>query len=215
MKVFQKALLSLALAGGALTFTGQALAQEAPDVLVKRLSHGILEAVRGDKEIKNGNRKHIAEFVDQHVMPHVDFERTTSLAVGRHWREATPEQRRRLIDEFRTLLLHTYSGAMSQINDQKLEFKPFRASPDDNDVEVRFQVRRSRGEPIQVAYRLIKSLDSWKIYDVNVLGVWLVEAYKGSFSAAINDGGIDGLIKTLAERNKKLASGNATSAKAF
>jgi phospholipid transport system substrate-binding protein len=212
-KLFQKALVNLGFVAAALALTGHAIAQEAPDVLIKRISQEVLEAVRADKEIKSGNRKHITEFIDQRVMPYVDFQRTTALAVGRYWRDATPEQQRRLTDEFRTLLLHTYSGAMSQINDEKLEFKPFRGDPGDGDVEVRFQVRRPRGEPIQVAYRLINSPNGWKIYDVNVLGVWLTEAYKGSFSAAINDGGIDGLIKTLAEKNKKLAGGGAAASK--
>ena len=210
MNVLKRLLVGAGFAAGLWMLSGQVFAQEAPDELVKRVSQGILDAVRSDKELQRGSRRYIADFVERHIMPHVDFQRTTALAVGRHWREATSQQQRRLIEEFRTLLLHTYSGAMAQINDPKLEFKPFRADPNDTDVEVRFQVRRSRGgEPVQVGYRLIKSADGWKIYDVNVLGVWLVETYKGNFSAAINNGGIDGLIDNLSEKNRMLARNGA------
>jgi phospholipid transport system substrate-binding protein len=131
----------------------------------------------------------------------------TSLAAGRYWREATPEQQKRLTEEFRDLLVYTYAGAIAQIRDQQLEFRPMRNDPADTDVEVRSQVVQQRGEPIQLNYRLSKSGNSWKIYDLNVLGAWLVETYKGNFASEISKGGIDGLIKTLAERNKRLAAG--------
>lgn len=213
MNTLTKRFVVAGFAVGIWVLSGQVVAQEAPDVLIKRVSQGILDAVKNDKELQQGSRRHIANFVERHIMPHVDFHRTTALAVGRHWREATPEQQQRLIDEFRTLLLYTYSGAMSQINDPRLEFKPFRADPNDTDVEVRLQVRRSRGgEPVQVGYRLIKSTEGWKIYDVNVLGAWLVETYKGNFSSAINDGGIEGLISSLSEKNRKLAGSGASKA---
>jgi len=144
----------------------------------------------------------------------VDFHRMTALAAGRYWREATPDQQKQLTHEFRSLLMYTYSGAISQIRDQKLEYRPLRADPADTEVIVNTQVIQQRGEPIQLSYRLAKSAAGWKIYDVNVLGAWLVETYKGSFAAEISKSGLDGLIKTLAEKNKKLAAGSAKTAKA-
>jgi phospholipid transport system substrate-binding protein len=137
----------------------------------------------------------------------------TALAAGRYWREATPEQQKQLTDQFRSLLVYTYSGAISQIKDQKVDFKPLRADPSATEVEVRSQVIQPRGEPIQLNYRLQKEPSGWKIYDVNVLGAWLVETYKGNFSSEISKGGIDGLIKALSERNKKLAGSTARGVK--
>lgn len=194
--------------------SGHALAQEAPDVLVKRVTKEVMDAARTDKAIKSGDRQRIRQVVEEKILPHLDFERTTALTTGRYWREATPEQKKRLIDEYRALLMHTYAGAMSQINDQKLEYKPLRMSPDDTEAEVRFQVRMPRrDEPVQVSYRMVKKPDGWKIYDVNVLGVWLIETYKGSFAQIINNNGIDGLIASLSEKNKALAISNAAGTK--
>ena len=142
------------------------------------------------------------------------FQRMTSLAAGRFWREATPQQQKELTNEFRSLLVFTYSGAISQIKDQKLDFKPMRADPGDTEVEVRSQVVQPRGEPLQLNYRLEKTGSGWKIYDVNVLGAWLVETYKGNFAAEISKGGIDGLIKTLSEKNKRLSASALKTVKA-
>lgn len=210
MKILKKLFVLAGFALGALASAGQALAQEAPDVLVKRITREVMDTAKTDKEIKAGNRQHIQMLIETRILPHVDFRRTTAMAVGRYWREATPQQQQQLTDEFRALLTYTYAGALSQIGDQKLEFKPLRADAADTDVEVRFQVRQPRGgDPIQVSYRLYKSPDGWKVYDVNLLGAWLIETYKGSFSAEIGKGGIDGLIRTLSEKNRKLA-GNAS-----
>ncbi|WMW82568.1 ABC transporter substrate-binding protein [Undibacterium cyanobacteriorum] len=181
-------------------------ADEAPDQLVKRLSTEILDAAKTDKEIQNGNRGRINELVETKVLPFIDFNRMTSLAVGKSWRDSTPEQQKQLINEFRTLLIHTYSGAITQIRDQRVEFKPLRAAADDTEVEVKSLVIQSRGEPLQLNYRLEKTATGWKIFDINVLGAWLVETYKGNFAAEISKNGVDGLIKTLSEKNKKLAS---------
>ncbi len=181
-------------------------AQEAPDVLIKRVSEEILDLAKTDKQIQAGNQHRIMEVVQTKVLPHVDFQRMTASAAGRYWREASGEQQAALTNEFKTLLIYTYSGAIAQIRNQKLEFKPMRAAPDDTDVEVRSSVIQPRGEPIQMNYRLEETATGWKIYDVNILGAWLVETYKGSFSAEIQKGGIDGLIKTLVERNKRLAA---------
>ena len=144
--------------------------------------------------------------VQAKVIPHVNFQRMTAMAAGRFWREATPEQQAALTTEFRSLLIYTYSGAISQVRNQVLEFKPMRSGADDDEVEVRSMVIQPRGEPIQLNYRLEKTASGWKIYDVNILGAWLVETYKGTFAAEINKGGIDGLIRALAERNKRLAA---------
>ena len=181
-------------------------AQEAPDVLIKRVREEILDLAKTDKQIQAGNQQRIMEVVQGKILPHVDFHRMTASAAGRYWREANAEQQAALTSEFKTLLIYTYSGAIAQIRNQKLEFKPMRAAADDTDVEVRSNVIQQRGEPISLNYRLEKTPVGWKIYDVNILGAWLVETYKGSFSAEIQKGGIDGLIKTLAERNKRLAA---------
>ena len=181
-------------------------AGEAPDALVKRISNDVIDSAKNDKDIQAGNRKKVMDLVESKILPYVDFQRMTSLAAGRHWRDATPEQQKRLSNEFRTLLIFTYSGALSQIKNETVEFKPLRADPADQEVEVRSSVNVARGEPVTLNYRLAKSGASWKIFDINVLGAWLVETYKGTFATEISKSGIDGLIKALAERNKKLAS---------
>jgi phospholipid transport system substrate-binding protein len=183
-----------------------ATGNEAPDVLVKRISNDVIDTAKADKDIQAGNQKKVMELVDAKILPYVDFQRMTALAAGRFWRDATPEQKTALSNEFRTLLIHTYSGALSQIKNETVEFKPMRADPADNEVEVRSQVNVTRGEPIQLNYRLAKGPSGWKIFDINVLGAWLVETYKGTFATEISKGGIDGLIKKLAERNKELAN---------
>lgn len=208
-----KRLLTIVLACGALALTGTAAAQEAPDALVKRISNEVLDTAKTDKDIQAGNQKKVLELVEAKVLPHIDFQRMTALAAGRYWREATPEQRQRLAEEFRDLLIYTYSGAISQVRDQKIEYKPFRGEPTDTEVEVRTQVLQPRGEPIQLNYRLEKQASGWKIYDVNVLGAWLVESYKSSFSTEISKNGIDSLIKVLDEKNKRLAAAAAKPAK--
>lgn len=206
-------LFAIVITIGVFAFTSSASAQEAPDVLVKRISQEVLDAAKTDKEIQGGNQKRVLDLVEAKILPHVDFQRMTALAAGRFWREATPEQQTQLANEFRSLLVYTYSGALAQVKDQRVEFKPLRADPSDTEVEVRSQVVQPRGEPIQLNYRLEKLPDGWKIYDVNVLGAWLVESYKGSFATEISRGGIDGLIKTLAAKNKRLAASAARPAK--
>ncbi|RJF99673.1 MlaC/ttg2D family ABC transporter substrate-binding protein [Noviherbaspirillum saxi] len=214
MKLLKKLFALASLAVGALAFVPTASAQEAPDALVKRISQEVLDIAKSDKDIQAGNQKKVLELVEAKVLPHVDFQRMTALAAGRFWREATPEQQKQLTTEFRTLLIYTYSGAISQVKDQKLEFKPMRGDATDTEVEVRTQVVQPRGgDPIQLNYRLEKLPSGWKIYDVNVLGAWLVETYKGNFAAEIGKGGIDGLIKTLSDKNKRLAASAAKTVK--
>jgi phospholipid transport system substrate-binding protein len=217
MTIFKKLFAAATLAMSTLAFIqpAQAQAQEAPDALVKRISQEVIETARTDKDIQGGNQKKVIELVEQKILPHVDFQRMTALAAGRFWREASPEQQKQLTNEFRTLLVYTYSGAISQVRDQKLEFRPMRAEPNETEVEVRSQVLQPRGgDPLQLNYRLEKLPNgSWKIFDVNVLGAWLVETYKGNFSTEISKGGIDGLIKTLSDKNKRLAASAAKTGK--
>ncbi len=168
--IMLKKLLTTVLACCTLAFGGVAAAQEAPDALVKRISQEVLDTAKADKEIQAGNQKKVLELVESKILPYVDSQRMTALAAGRYWREATPEQKKRLSEEFRDLLIYTYSGAISQVRDQKMIFRPFRADPADTEVEVRTQVVQTRGEPIQLNYRLAKEDAGWKIYDVNVHG---------------------------------------------
>ncbi|OWQ45059.1 hypothetical protein CDL60_22420 [Roseateles noduli] len=177
----------------------------APDQLIRELSIETLDVVKGDKAIQGGDVNKIMQLVDTKVMPHVDFQRITATAVGRFWRQATPEQKQRLQDEFKTLLVRTYAGALTQVKDQTIAMKPMRASPEDKEVIVRTEIR-GKGDPIQLDYRLEKLDSGWKIYDVNVLGIWLADQYKNSFAQEINAKGIDGLIKSLAERNARPAT---------
>jgi len=206
MKLIKQLIAVATVAFATSAFAAPAPANEAPDALVKRISSEVLETAKADKDIQAGNQKKVMDLVETKILPYVDFQRMTSLAAGRYWREATPEQQKQLAAEFRTLLIFTYSGALSQVKDQTVDFKPMRSSPGDTEVEVRSQVNQQRGEPIQLNYRVAKTDAGWKIYDINVLGAWLVEAYKGTFASEISKGGIDGLIKTLSEKNKKLAS---------
>jgi phospholipid transport system substrate-binding protein len=213
MNNFRKILAALVVAVSGIAFAQHAAAQEAPDALVKRISQEVLGLVKADTEIQGGDQRRLLDLVDARILPHVDFPHMTALAAGRHWREATPEQQRQLVTDFRVLLVYTYSSAISQIKDQKVVFKPMRGDPTDTDVEVRSEVIQTRGEPIQLNYRLEKLASGWKIYDVNILGAWLVESYKGSFTSEISKGGIDGLIRVLSDKNKKLAASVARTSK--
>ena len=181
-------------------------AAEAPDVLVKRVSTDVIDSVKADKDIQSGNTQKIMDLVNSKILPYVDADKMTAQAAGRYWRQATPEQQKQLSTEFRTLLVYTYSGALAQIKNETIEFKPFRADPADTDVEVKSQVNLTRGEPITLNYRLSKGAQGWKIYDLNVLGAWLVQTYASTFASEIGKGGIDGLIKKLHDRNQQLAN---------
>jgi len=183
-------------------------ADETPDGLVQRLSTEVLESLRADKSIKAGDIDKIIVLVDQTIMPNVNFRRMTAAAVGPGWRQASTEQQKRLQDEFKILLVRTYAGALAQVNDQRIFVKPLRAAPEEKDVLVRTEVR-GRGDPIQLDYRLEKTPGQgagWKIYNLNVLGAWLVETYRSQFAQEINARGIDGLIGTLSARNKSNAA---------
>jgi phospholipid transport system substrate-binding protein len=200
-----KRLVTFIAGAGLFLAAASGQAQEAPEALIKKISDEVIETVKSDKAIQGGDVQRIISLVDAKVMPHVNFQRMTAAVVGRHWREATPEQQKRLLDEFKILLVRTYSGALTQVKEQTVQVKPMRSSPQDTEVVVRTEVR-GKGEPIQLDYRLEKGSAGWKIYDVNVLGVWLVEQYRNSFAQEIGTSGIDGLITKLAERNKSAAS---------
>ena len=176
-------------------------ADEAPDALIKRLSAEVLDNIKSDKSVLAGDMTKVISLVDSQIMPNVNFVRMTASAVGRNWRQATPEQQKKLQDEFKTLLVRTYSGALAQVKEQTVNVKPLRAAAADTEVVVRTEVL-GRGEPIQLDYRLEKVATGWKIYDLNVLGVWLVQTYKSQFAQEISAKGIDGLVSSLAERNK-------------
>ena len=207
---FLKSLLLSCAASTLLICAAQAQpASGAPDAMVRDLSNEVLNAIKADKALKSGDTARVQKLVDEKVLPYTDFQKMTQLSVGPGWRNATPEQRAALTREFRTLLVRTYSGALGQVSDHKVELRPFRAAPNDTDVIVRTQVVASRGDPIQLDYRLEKTDGGWKIYDINILGVWLVENYKSQFSSQVNSSGIDGLIKTLTERNSQLAQKKA------
>jgi len=193
-----------------LSAVGARAEPQAPDAFIKQVSTDVLEAVKADKSIKAGDLQKIIALVDQKVMPYVDFQRMTASAVGRYWRQATPDQQKRLQDEFKLLLVRTYSGALAQVKDQTVQVKPMRGSASDPEVVVKTEIR-GQGDPVQLDYRLEKKDDGWKIYDVNVMGVWLVENYRNSFAQEIGTNGIDGLISKLAERNKSAAAGTTRS----
>jgi phospholipid transport system substrate-binding protein len=179
-------------------------AQTAPDALVRQISTEVIDTAKADKAIQAGDVGRIIALVDTKVMPHVNFEAMTRSAVGPQWRGATPEQRKRLQDEFKTLLVRVYAGALTQIKDQTVEVTKTLPVPGGSQVVVQTEVR-GKGEPIKLDYRLDKAAEDWKIIDVNVGGIWLVTSYRSQFAQELNAGGIDGLIAKLAKRNKAAA----------
>ena len=186
-----------------------ALAQNAlhaatPDSLIKTIVTDVMASVKADPEIQKGNIPRVVELVEKKILPYTDMRRTTQLAMGRNWSKATPEQQNQLIIEFKNLLIRTYSGALSQLRDQTVQYKPLRSSPSDTDVIVRTVVI-GKSDPIPLDYRLEKTNEGWRVYDVNIMGAWLIEAYRNQFTNQINQNGIDGLIKFLQERNAMLA----------
>lgn len=199
----RRTLATLLAASTALWMAAPAWAQtaiEKPDALVKRLSADILETIKADPELRSGNIARISQVVDSTVMPHVNFRRMTSAAVGPQWRQASEAQRERLQQEFKLMLIRTYAGALKQVSDQRVVVKPLRAAADDKDVLVRTEVQ-GKGEPVQLDFRLDNSDGKgWKIYNLNVLGVWMVETYRTQFAQELSKGGVDGLIQALSNR---------------
>ncbi|TWG83486.1 phospholipid transport system substrate-binding protein [Cupriavidus gilardii J11] len=192
----------------AFAISAPALAQapdtSTPDGLIRALVDDVMATVKADKDMQAGSIPKITAMIEQKILPNANFQKTTQIAMGRNWSKATPEQQKQITEEFKMLLIRTYAGAISQIRDQTVQFRPYRGAPDDTDATVRTQVI-NKGEPIQMDYRLEKTPQGWKVYDINVLGAWLTEAYKGSFNTIAGQQGIDGVIKTLQDRNRQLA----------
>ena len=181
-------------------------AQEAPDALVKRVAQDVLATIKADPLIQAGNEARIREVLETKLLPNFDFTRMTALAMGKNWRAATPEQQKRLVDEFRGLLVRTYSGALNQYRNETIDYKPLRMNPGDTETMVRTAVQRASGAPVQIDYAMEKKADAWRCYDVVVGGVSLVTNYRDEFNEQIRNGGVDGLIKTLADRNRGVAA---------
>ena len=182
-----------------------ATAQElTPDALVKTVTQDVIAAIKQDKELQAGDRRKTIALVEEKVLPHFNFTRMTALAMGPNWRKATPEQQQALVNEFRTLLVRTYSTALSAYRNQVIEVKPLRAKPDDADVMVRSEVKQSGTEPVTLDYSMEKTPNGWKVYDVAVGGVSLVTTYRDAFANEVRNVGVDGLIKALAEKNRQL-----------
>jgi len=210
-RLFNQWLLALTASLSLLAALPVQAADEAPDALISRLTKDALDTLQADKAVQAGDVSRIIALVDEKVMPRLNFQRMTASAVGPAWRQASPEQRKRLEAEFKTLLVRTYAGAMSQAKNLSFSVKPLRAAADDKEVIVRTLIT-GRGDPVQLDYRLEKTPGlgaGWKIYNLNVLGVWLVDTYRSQFAQEINAKGLDGLIATLSERNKSNAAANA------
>lgn len=196
--------LRRALVTGALAMLacGPALAQEAPDALVKRVSQEVLDIIKADPKVQAGDQARIREVIESKLLQHFDFNRMTALAMGRNWAKATPEQQKRLADEFRSLLVRTYSGALVQYRNQTIDYKPLRADAAATDVTVKTEVVRPGQAPVPIDYSMSKGPNGWRAYDVIVGGVSLVTNYRDEFNEQIRSGGVDGLIASLAARNK-------------
>jgi len=195
--------LSIFLFSGA-SFPQTPDAATPPDALIKMVVTDVMASVKADPEIQKGSIPKIVDLVEKKIVPYTDMRRTTQLAMGRNWSKASPEQQTQLIAEFKSLLIRTYSGALSQLRDQTVQYKPFRANSSDTDVIVRTVVI-GKSDPIPLDYRLEKTNEGWKVYDINIMGAWLIEAYRNQFTNQISQNGVDGLIKFLQERNAMLA----------
>jgi phospholipid transport system substrate-binding protein len=202
-KYFSVLLSSLFLFAGSVS--AQAVDQSTPDGLIKTVVSDVMASVKSDPEIQKGNIPRIVDLVEKKIVPYTDMRRTTEMAMGPNWKKATPEQQTQLVSEFKNLLIRTYSGALSQLRDQTIQFKPLRAAPDDKEVVVKTVVM-GRGDPVPLDYRLEKTANGWRVYDMNIMGVWLVEAYRNQFANQISQNGVEGLVKFLQDRNKQLAA---------
>ena len=186
-----------------------AIADVAPDVLARSVTDEVLAIVRADRDLQAGHPQKVAQLVETKVLPHFNFTRMTQLAVGRNWRQATPEQQKILTDEFRTLLVRTYTTAFTQYKNQTVDYRPLRMAPTDTDVVVKSLIKQPTGQPIAVDYAMEKAGATWKVYDVKIEGISLVENYRNTFNAEIQRNGVDGLIKALSTKNKSLAAQTA------
>jgi len=179
-------------------------AQEAPDALIKQVTEDVLEIVRNDRDIQSGNTQKAIDLVDKKVLPHFNFPHMTALALGKDWRKATPQQQQQLTAEFRTLLVRTYSNALTGYKNQKIVYKPFKMNAGETDVLVRTEVLQPGSKAVQLDYSLEKLESGWKVYDMTVAGISLVTNYRDQFAQEVRNGGIDGLVATVAAKNKSL-----------
>lgn len=208
-KMIQKLLLPFLLLLGVIAGVRPALAEDAPDAMVRRVTTEVLTIIKNDKELQAGSMKKVFELVDEKILPHFNFTRMTQLAVGQEWRKATPEQKAKLAAEFKVLLVRTYANALTSYKNQAIDYKPFRMAPTDTDVTVKTEVKQASGQPIQLDYSLHKREDGWKVYDVVVAGVSLVTNYRDSFGQEIRRSGLDGLITSLAAKNQQAVPGKS------
>jgi phospholipid transport system substrate-binding protein len=208
-----KKLLLLPIFAMFMAFCGAASAQavdaNSPDVLIKTVTQQVLDQIKTDKQIQSGDINEITKLVNEKILPYTDFTRTTRLVMGRNWNTATPEQQKQIVEQFKMLLIRTYSGALAQVRNQTVQYKPFRANPDDTDVVVR-SVVMNNGQPVELDYRLYKTPQGWRVYDINVLGAWLIQAYQQQFNEQIQQHGVNGLVQFLTQRNQQLAGGKAS-----
>ena len=200
-----KYLFSFVLAACFAAVPVRAAEMVAPDVLAKSVTDEVLAVIRADKDIQSGNQKKLLDLVEAKVLPHFDFEHMARLAMGKNWRQASAAQQKELTNAFRTLLVRTYTTAFTQYRNQTVEYRPLRMAPDETDVTVKSLVRQASGQPITVDYGMEKTVNGWKVYNVKIEGVSLVENYRNTFNTEIQRGGVDGLIKSLSEKNRMLA----------
>ncbi|QCP51203.1 ABC transporter substrate-binding protein [Trinickia violacea] len=187
----------------------QTVDTSSPDGMVKTVTQQVLDQIKSDPTIKSGDINRVTQLVNEKILPYIDFRRTTMLATSRAWRTATPQQQDQLVEQFKMLLIRTYAGALAQVRDQQIQYKPFRMNPDDTDVVVR-SVVMNNGQPVELDYRLYKTPQGWRVYDLNVLGAWLIQTYQQQFNEKIQQSGVDGLIQFLTQRNQQLAAGKAS-----
>ena len=212
-QLMKSALLVLMTIGCGAFAPVRAAEMTAPDALAKSVTDDVLAVLRTDKDIQSGNTKKVVDLVEKKVLPHFDFVRMTRLALGRNWREAGPEQRKLLVNEFRGLLVQTYAATFTAYKDQVIEYRPLRSQPGDTEVVVKSQIQQPGGRPITVDYRMHRLDSGWKVYDVVVGELSLVQNYRGSFETEVRKGGIDGLIKALADKNRQLSTMQAAADK--
>ncbi|SPB17908.1 toluene tolerance protein [Caballeronia novacaledonica] len=189
--------------------SAQSVDSSSPDTLIKTVTQQVLDDIKSDPKIQSGDINKITELVNQKILPYTDFTRTTRLVMGRNWNSATPEQQKQIVEQFKMLLIRTYSGALAQVRNQTVQYKPFRANPEDTDVVVR-SVVMNNGSPVELDYRLYKTAQGWRVYDINVLGAWLIQAYQQQFNEQISQNGVGGLLQFLTQRNQQLAGGKAS-----
>ena len=210
MKKLLLGILTIGLLAAAPSRAGEALG---PDALAKSVTEDVLAALRSDKDIQSGDLRKVVDLVERKVLPHFDFQRMTRLAVGPNWRQASADQQKALVAEFRQLLIHTYAATFAAYRNQTIDIRPVRMDPKDTEVVVKSQINQPGGKPVTVDYKMEKSDGGWKVYDVVVADLSLVQNYRGSFESEVRKGGVDGLIKTLADKNKQLAAGHAQAGK--